>query len=119
MNSDPHSAPPPEPRRPDEDPLAKLRTGSPAVSALGASGKYMGLGLQFGGSILLFLWIGQWVDRKLGTNGIFVLVGVFVGAGAAFYSMYRSLMADQRREEAESARVKAEAAKHESKRGGK
>lgn len=78
------------------------------MSAMGAGGKYMGLGLQFGGSILLFLWIGQWVDRKLGTNGIFVLVGVFVGAGAAFYSMYRSLMADQRREEAETARQKAE-----------
>ncbi len=90
--------------------MAKLRTGSPAVFAIGASGKYMGLGLQFGGSILLFLWIGQWVDRKLGTNGIFVLIGVFAGAGAAFYSMYRSLMADQRREEAETAREKAEAA---------
>lgn len=115
MDSDPRSAPPPEPRRPDEDPLAKLRTGSPAVFALGASGKYMGLGLQFGGSILLFLWIGQWVDRQLGTNGVFVLVGVFVGAGAAFYSMYRSLMADQRREEAETARQRAEDAS----RGGK
>jgi hypothetical protein len=31
-------------------------------------------------------------------------VGVFTGAGAAFYSMYRMLMADQRREEAERAR---------------
>ncbi len=91
--------------------MAKLRTGSPAVFALGSGGKYMGLGLQFGGSILLFLWLGQWVDRKLGTDGIFVLVGVFAGAGAAFYSMYRSLMADQRREEAETAREKAEAVK--------
>lgn len=108
MDSDPRSAPPPEPRRPDEDRLRTLRTGSPAVSALGSSGKYMGLGLQFGGAILLFLWIGQWVDRKLGTDGIFVLVGVLVGAGAAFYSIYRSLMADQRREEADTARRRAE-----------
>lgn len=88
--------------------MAKLRQGTPAMSAMGAAGKYMGLGLQFGGSILLFLWIGQWVDRKVGTSGVFVLLGVFVGAGAAFYSMYRSLMADQRREEAETARQKAE-----------
>jgi F0F1-type ATP synthase assembly protein I len=115
MDSDQNPARSPEPRRPDADLLAKLRAGSPAVSALGASGKYMGLGLQFGGAILLFLWIGQWVDRKLGTNGVFVLVGVFVGAGAAFYSMYRSLMADQRREEAEAARQRAEDAK----RGGR
>ena len=115
MNSDRSPSHLPEPRRPDADPLAKLRTRSSAVSDLGAAGKYMGLGLQFGGAILLFLWIGQWVDRKLGTNGIFVLVGVFVGAGAAFYSMYRSLMADQRREEAETARQRAEDAK----RGGR
>ena len=79
--------------------------------SLGAAGKYAGLGLQFALSIILFLYIGQWVDRKLGTDGPFLLLGVFVGAGAAFYSMYRSLMADQRREEA----AKLEQAKRDSK----
>jgi F0F1-type ATP synthase assembly protein I len=42
------------------------------------------------------------VDRKLGTE-IFMLLGVLVGFGAAFYSIYRSLMADQRRDEEEAA----------------
>jgi ATP synthase protein I len=70
---------------------------------LGAAGKHAGLGLQFALSILFFLWVGQWVDRKLGTDGIFLLLGVFVGAGGAFYSMYRNLMADQRRDEAKKA----------------
>ncbi len=68
--------------------------------SFGAAGKYAGLGLQFALSILLFLYIGQWVDRKLGTDGPFLILGVFIGAGAAFYSMYRSLMSDQRREDA-------------------
>jgi F0F1-type ATP synthase assembly protein I len=67
---------------------------------LGAAGKYAGLGLQFAFSILLFLYIGQWIDRKLGTEGPFLLLGVFVGAGGAFYSMYRKLVAEQRRDEA-------------------
>lgn len=61
--------------------------------------KYGGVGLQFAASILLFLYAGQWVDRRLGTKPWGLLVGVFVGAGAAFYSMYRRLMADLRREE--------------------
>jgi len=63
--------------------------------------KYAGVGLQFAASILLFLYAGQWLDRRLGTSPLFVVVGVFVGGGGAFYSMYRRLMADQAREDAE------------------
>lgn len=67
----------------------------------GSGAEYAGLGLQFAASILLFLWVGQWLDRKLGTDPWLMLVGVFTGAGASFYSMYRKLMAIQAREEAE------------------
>ena len=76
---------------------------------MGAAGKYAGLGLQFALSILLFLYLGQWLDRRIGTNGVFALLGAFLGFGAAFYSIYRSLMADQRREEEAEARRRAEA----------
>lgn len=55
------------------------------------------MGLQFALSILLFLLAGQWVDRKLGTAPLFLIVFVFVGAGASFYSTYRKLMTQQRR----------------------
>lgn len=64
-----------------------------------SAAKYGGVGLQFAASILLFLYAGQWVDRRFGTKPWGILIGVFVGAGAAFYSMYRRLMADLRREE--------------------
>jgi ATP synthase protein I len=80
--------------------LARLEKGGQARS-MGAAGKYAGLGLQFAASIVVFLYAGQWLDRKLGTEPLFLYVGVFTGAGAAFYSMYRNLMADQRREEQE------------------
>ncbi len=93
------------PRRKDVDPLKGLAQHSGGVGSLGAAGKYAGIGLQFALSILVFLYLGQWVDRKLGT-GIFMLLGVLVGFGAAFYSIYRSLMADQRRDEEEAAAVK-------------
>lgn len=63
------------------------------------AGAYAGFGLQFAASLLVFLWVGQWIDRKLGTAPLFLMLGVFVGGGAAFYSMYRKLMAIQEREE--------------------
>jgi F0F1-type ATP synthase assembly protein I len=60
---------------------------------------YAGLGFQLLASILIFLYAGQWLDRRFGTKGILTVAGVLFGAGAAFYSMYRRLMADQRRRE--------------------
>jgi len=59
---------------------------------------FAGIGLQFAASILLFVYAGQWLDRRLGTGPWFLIVGVFVGAGGAFYSMYRKLMASQKDE---------------------
>ena len=79
-----------------KDPADVLRRGREEGPGMGA---YAGLGLQFAVSILVFLFVGQWLDRKLGTAPIFLLVGVFVGAGASFYSMYRKLMAIQAEEE--------------------
>lgn len=98
----------PRPEKPLPESLARLR-GEGSGKSLGAAGKYAGLGMQFVVSILLFLYLGQWLDRRFGTAPLFLYVGVFTGAGAAFYSMYRMLMADQRREEAERAREKAAA----------
>jgi F0F1-type ATP synthase assembly protein I len=62
------------------------------------------MGLQFAISILLFLLAGQWIDRKLGTEPLFLIVFVFTGAGASFYSIYRKLMEQQRREDEERKR---------------
>lgn len=86
-----------EPRIPEVGPLAESADRRAARRA----GAYAGIGIQFAGSIVLFLYFGQWVDRRLGSAPWGVLVGVFVGAGAAFFSMYRRLMADLRREESE------------------
>lgn len=87
------------PEMPLPESLEHLRPGG-GKSGLRGAGKYAGLGVQFVVAILLFLKIGEWVDGRLGTEPVFLYIGVFTGAGAAFYSMYRSLMADQRREEA-------------------
>jgi ATP synthase protein I len=70
-----------------------------------AASDLAGIGLQFAISIVLFVFAGQWLDRRLGTGPLFLIVGVFVGAGGAFYSMYRKLMAVQRIQRAQEAQV--------------
>ena len=54
---------------------------------------YAAAGLQFAVALVLFSLGGDWLDDKLGTTPVFLLLGVFGGGAAAFYSMYRKLMA--------------------------
>jgi F0F1-type ATP synthase assembly protein I len=68
-----------------------------------AGAAYLGLGLQFGLAIILFMFVGMWLDRRLGTSPWLLILGVFTGAAGGFYSIYRRLMDDQKREDAERA----------------
>lgn len=77
-------------------------TGSERVGLSG--GEFAGIGVQFAASILLFLWLGQWLDKRWGTAPVGTIVGVFTGAGGAFFAMYRKLMAAQRADEARRGR---------------
>ena len=70
-----------------------------------SASEFAGVGIQFALAILVFLYLGQWLDRKLGTAPRLLIIGVFLGAGLGFYSMYRKLMAAQARaDEARNAR---------------
>jgi ATP synthase protein I len=53
--------------------------------------KYAGLGVQIAASLLLFVWIGQWVDRKLGTGGLITVIAAFLGFGGTMYWLIRTL----------------------------
>ena len=72
---------------------------SPGQGLSGAD--FAGMGLQFALAIVVFLFVGQWLDKRLGFNGLFTIVGVFVGATAAFYNMYRKVAAAQKRDDEE------------------
>lgn len=52
------------------------------------SGQYMGHGLTLALATLLFLLVGWWLDSKLGTAPVLLILGAFVGAGAGFYRLY-------------------------------
>lgn len=82
-----------DPERRDES-RSFLESGRHKVELGGAA--YAGIGLQFAVLILIFVFAGQWLDRRLDSQW-FTIVGVFLGAGLGFMSMYRRLTAEQRR----------------------
>ena len=83
-------------------PGGKDAGGGPSVA------EFAGVGLQFAVSILVFVYAGQWLDRKLGTAPWMLMLGVFLGAGASFSSLYRKLTAAQRRDDAARKAQRAE-----------
>lgn len=58
--------------------------------------QFAGAGLQFAVAIVAFMFLGIWLDKRLGSSPWFVLVCVFLGAGAGFYSIYRKLTGGKR-----------------------
>lgn len=65
-------------------------SGSRALWAV--AGEHMGHGLTWALSVLFFLLGGWWLDGKLGTEPLFMIVGAFVGAAAGFYSLWHHLV---------------------------
>ena len=75
--------------RPDPQPHAPPGGDRGSRPRLSSGSEFAGLGLQFAGSIGLFGLLGWWLDGRLGTGPWLLILLIFVGAGAAFYSMYR------------------------------
>ena len=60
------------------------------------AGRYLGTGMTWALSTALFLYLGTWVDRWVGTETLFALLGAFIGATAGFYYMYHHLVTEPR-----------------------
>ncbi len=53
-------------------------------------------GFEFTVAILVGLFVGRWLDRRMGTGPWLLILGTFVGAAAGFYNLYRALTTAQR-----------------------
>jgi hypothetical protein len=58
---------------------------------LSSGSEFAGMGLQIGATLALSAWLGYWLDGKLRTLPWLTILFVFLGAGAAFYHVYRSV----------------------------
>jgi F0F1-type ATP synthase assembly protein I len=64
----------------------------------------MGHGLTFAFSTLLFLLVGWWLDVRLGTAPLLLILGAFFGGAAGFYNLYHHLVVEPRQAENEEDR---------------
>lgn len=76
----------------------RLETGRGSDAPAVSGAQFAGIGFQFALTILVFVFVGVWLDRRLGTTPWLLLVCVFVGAAGGFYSMYRRISLAQRRD---------------------
>lgn len=74
----------------EEFPEKPTRDSKPAADDV-SPWALAGLGTQFFASILLFVWVGNWLDRRFDTAPLFLLSGVLLGGGGTFYLSYRQL----------------------------
>lgn len=54
--------------------------------------RFVGLGLTWALSVLLFLGAGWWLDQRLGVTPLLTILGSFVGAGGGFYYIYLEVL---------------------------
>lgn len=53
--------------------------------------RYAGLGIQLAVVLMVFVFAGQWADRRLGTGGLLTVLFAFIGFGGTMYSLIRIL----------------------------
>jgi len=58
--------------------------------------RYAGLGVQLAATIVVGVLVGQWMDRKAGTDGLFTMVGALLGFGVTLYSLIRDVSKDDK-----------------------
>ncbi len=53
--------------------------------------QYSGLGITLVVTIIVFFFIGKWLDSKFDTKVVFTLILTFIGFAGGFYSFYLSI----------------------------
>ena len=54
--------------------------------------RLVGVGFVIGGSILLGVFAGLWLDTRLNSEPTWMIVGLLLGLVIAFYGVYRMLL---------------------------
>ncbi len=60
-------------------------------STLGQIGPYLTIGLELALFLLAFIFIGRYLDSRLGTEPWLLLTGAFLGFFAGFYNLIKTL----------------------------
>lgn len=88
-------------------PASSDRSKSSPPSTAAELARHAGYGLTMALSAALFAWLGWRLDLRLGTRPLFLVIGCFLGFGAGFWSMYRSLVLEGRDRDARESEAPA------------
>jgi ATP synthase protein I len=72
-----------------------------------SAGEFLTLGIQLALAVLVFFFLGRWLDEKFGTAPWLMIAGLFVGVTGGLISFFRSALsmgAEQDREAEEERR---------------
>ena len=72
--------------------LLMVKNVEVSMSRWAAALRLVGVGFFVGGSILLGVLAGLWLDNKFNSEPTWVIVGLFLGLAIAFYGVYRMLL---------------------------
>lgn len=70
-----------------------------------SAGSYSTLGLEIALSVVVGLFVGQWLDKKLGTGSVFTFVWFLFGLAAGGRAVVRALRRANREAEADAAQA--------------
>jgi ATP synthase protein I len=79
--------------------LPAVKTPDPGAGKDPGPMRFAGLGIQLAASLVVFVLVGHWIDRKLGTHGIVTIAAAFLGFGGTMYSLIRALNRKDRGDE--------------------
>ncbi|MEI7812334.1 MAG: AtpZ/AtpI family protein [Ignavibacteria bacterium] len=71
-----------------------ISTGSERkkIKNINEAGAYLGLGFQIAASIVLMLFLGRWLDGKLGIFPWLTISFSFLGGAAGIYSVIKTVL---------------------------
>jgi ATP synthase protein I len=70
--------------------------------------QYSGLGVQLAATIIIFFFIGYWLDGVFDTKPILMLVFTFIGFGGAFYNFFLTVQELSRKDKEKRDEAKQE-----------
>lgn len=62
-------------------------------------GPYLTLGMQLAGAVLLFFFIGYFIDKRYGTEPTFMIIGLALGTAGGFIKFFKSISALHKKDE--------------------
>jgi F0F1-type ATP synthase assembly protein I len=65
-------------------------------------GPYLGLGLQLAATIVVFVLVGSWLDKKYSQKYIFTLIAGLLGIGIGLYNLIKTLAYLEKRNKTEN-----------------